>query len=112
MSLLRDGFKRDNKAFMDEVEKHQRAWGERTYKGRPTLQQLLDAVVVAFWYPSGFGDLEIVATIHNDTKEIDEYITHLVWYSQKEKMPHSRLSKVFVNQQEIKVKAIRVIYSR
>lgn len=104
--------KRKNQAFLNEVEQHERAWGQGTYTGRPKLQQILDAKVVAFWYPSGTdADLAMVITLHKDIKDIDRYVSELVLHT-KVRLPILRLAKVFYNQQEIRIRAVHVVYER
>ncbi len=67
---------------MKFVERHERAWGMEYYKGRPTLAQLMNAKVVAFWHPTT-EDMNHTATMHKSVEEIDQYVTHLVWHTAK-----------------------------
>lgn len=90
------------------VALHERGWGEEAYKGRPTLKQIMDAKVVAFWRPSG-DELPPTLTIHKDLKDIEAYVKALVWYS-TEQIPRLRLAKVYMNKKEIKIKAVKVIF--
>jgi hypothetical protein len=112
MSLLRNPPKRDNRIFLDEVEKHERAWGSDSYTGRPGLSQIMGAKVVAFWYPSGSDDdMHTTITIHKSLDDIHDYVTHLVWHT-KERLPLVRLAKLFENQREIKIKGVKVVFER
>ena len=95
---------------MEAIESHERAWGTQTYKGRPTLEQLLAAKVVAFWHPAGPG-IKPTVTIHRSLKEINDYVTALVLHSEKS-LPVVRLEKVFVDKSQLKIKAIEVHFER
>jgi hypothetical protein len=104
MSLLRNPPKKDNRAFLNEVEKLERAWGSESYTGHPNLNQLMSAKVVAFWCPSGSDDeMHTTITLHTSLDDIHDYVTHLVWHT-KERLPLVRLAKLFENQQEVKIK--------
>jgi hypothetical protein len=107
---LLDTKDRDRKLFMEAIESHERAWGTETYKGRPTLEQLLAAKVVAFWHPAGPG-FKPTVTIHRSIKDINDYATALVLHSDKN-LPAVRLEKVFVNKTLLKIKGIEVIFER
>ncbi len=100
--------KAQEKEFMGYVERHERAWGQETYKGRPSLNQLMEAKVVAFWYPTSEA-MHPTATIHKSLDEINEYVTHLVWHT-KERLPLLRLESVFVDKAQVKIKGIKVIF--
>lgn len=99
----------EEKKFLTYVALHERAWGLDTYKGRPTLQQIMDAKIIAFWRPTGDG-LPFTLTIHKDLKEIEAYVKALVWHTKKE-LPRLRLGAVFVNRKEIKIKDVKVIFT-
>jgi hypothetical protein len=97
------------KQFLELVEFHQKAWGTDTYKGQPTLNQLMDARVVAFWYPGSNDDLHVTTTIHKNMNEIDEYVLALIHHT-KVRQPVLRLAKVFENQIPRKVKEIKIVW--
>jgi hypothetical protein len=101
---------RDRRLFMDTIESHERAWGTETYKGRPTLEQLIAAQVVAFWHPAGPG-IKPTVTIHQSLKEINDYVTALVLHSETS-LPAVRLEKVFANKTQIKIKGIEINFER
>jgi len=96
--------------FLACVAQHERQWGEENYKGRPTLKQIMEAKVVAFWHPTG-DELPITLTIHKDLREIDAYVKALVWHTKTE-LPRLRLATVFVSHKEIKIKDVKVVFDR
>ena len=104
-----DKQKAHEREFMRFVETHERAWGRESYKGRPTLSQILEAKVVAFWHPTT-DEMYPTATLHKDVNEINDYVTHLVWHSVKERLPLLRLESVFVNKRQMKIKVVKIIY--
>jgi hypothetical protein len=110
--LLRNALekkKADEQEFMRRVEQHERSWGTEYYKGRPTLTQIMYAKVVAFWHPTSQA-MHPTATIHRNLNEINEYVTHLVWHTARERLPLLRLESVFVNKRHMKIKAVRVVF--
>jgi hypothetical protein len=111
MSLLRRPVKKTNDAeFLKEVEQHQQAWGSESYTGKPTLEQILKAKVVAFWYPSGTdADIHTTITLHSDLKDINDYIRAIVLHT-KTRLPVVRLARVFVNKQERRIKEITISF--
>ena len=103
--------KAQEREFMKFVERHERAWGMETYKGRPTLAQFVEAKVVAFWHPTT-ENMNHTATIHKTVEEIDQYVTHLVWHTGKERLPLLRLEAIFVEKVQMQIKAIKVVYEQ
>ena len=104
-----DKQKAQEREFMRYIETHERAWGTETYKGRPTLNQLLEAKVVAFWHPTSDA-MHPTATTHKSLDEINDYVTHLVWHTTKERLPLLRLEAVFANKRQVKIKAVKVVF--
>lgn len=98
----------DQERFLAYVAQHEREWGTDSYLGRPTLKQIMDAKVVAFWYPTG-TELPFTATIHKDLSEVEAYVKALVWHTTK-RLPQLRLARVFFNKKEIKIKDIKVVW--
>ena len=103
--------KAQEREFTKFVERHERAWGNETYKGRPSLTQILEAKVVAFWHPTS-EQMNHTATIHKSIEEIDQYVTQLVLHSTKERLPLLRLEAVFVEKMQMQIKNVKVIYEK
>lgn len=98
----------DNRtSFMRYVELHERAWGMDRYTGRPSLQDLMNAPVVAFWYLNNRRETRFVATLHQDVKELNAYASQLVVHSSKVRHPEKRLTKLFVQGREVLVKGVK-----
>ena len=98
----------DEDKFMNAVIMHEKSWGDERYKGRPTLKQILESPVVAFWYPTG-KELGHTITIHGDMKDVDRYVTALVLHTTKEP-PRLRLAAVFRDRKRVKIRAVNVVY--
>lgn len=94
--------------FLELVAQHEREWGTDTYKGRPTLKQIMDAKVVVFWFPTG-DELPPTLTIHKNLNEIDAYVKAMVVHSKTE-MPRLRLNKVFMDKKPVRIKDIKIIF--
>lgn len=93
---------KDRDAFMALVTLHERSWGLDTYKGRPTLKQIMDAKIVAFWYPTT-PEMPFTLTVHKDFKEIEQYVLALLQHTKKE-VPRLRLGKVFCDKKQVKIR--------
>lgn len=106
---------------LEFVQKHERSWGNESYTGRPTLAQILAANVVVFWAYSGkslhstlgkrasqeLPPAREIITLHNDTREIESYLTRLVFFA-KDNPPDRKYLRAFVNQRPVKIKSVRI----
>ncbi|MDZ4765756.1 MAG: hypothetical protein SGI73_14510 [Chloroflexota bacterium] len=97
-----------NDVFMQCVSAHEQGWGKDTYRGRPTLKQVLEAKVISFWEPVS-DELPPTITLHPNLKDVEKYLLSLVMHSTKQ-IPRLRLAKVFLNQREVKIKNVRVVF--
>lgn len=98
----------DQDRFLTFVGKHEREWGTETYKGRPTLKQIMDAKVVAFWYPTG-SELPFTLTVHKDLRDIEAYVRAIVWHTTEE-LPRLRLARIFMDKKEVRIKDVKVVF--
>ena len=101
-----DRKERGKREFMAMVEQHQKAWGNETYKGKPTLQQIMDSPVVAFWHPTN-ESMYLTITLHRDLSEINDYMVALILHT-KTRLPVLRLDSVFVSKVPRKVKSVTI----
>lgn len=64
----------DTSEFMQRVQLHERTWGHETYPGRPQLDQILRAKVVAIWRVphKKDGDRWVVST-HPDLSYLEKF---------------------------------------
>lgn len=97
------------KDFIDYVQQHEREWGNETYSGRPSLDEILRAPVVIFWQPvdSKSTNGRRVVTLHNDLKEVQEHLEKLLIRSQLE-FPRQRIYRMFAKGKQIRIKAVHV----
>jgi hypothetical protein len=104
--------------FLGYVELHERMWGMETYPGRPTLEEILSAPVLALWYPPDeeeaaktdfFKQERFTLTLHEDLQAIESYINRLI-FRLSVKMPRQRLAKVFTSGKEVKMKSVSIVF--
>lgn len=109
------------KELLEFVQKHERSWGNESYTGRPTLAEILAAKVVVFWAYSGKpqpqpqnkrASQEIppareIITLHRDTKEVESYLTRLVFFA-NDNPPDRKYLRAFVDQRPVKIKSVRI----
>lgn len=99
--------------FVALVEAHEREWGTEAYPGRPTLSQLLHSRIVCLWTlredarSRSTTPVRMFMTCYNDLASFQNALTELVMASKVTSMPNRRLVKVFVDQNEFEVVAIR-----
>ncbi len=98
-----------NDSFMHYVELHERAWGMDKYPDRPSLQQLLTAPVVAFWYLHDRRESRYVASLHQDLNELNAYVSSMVVHNSKVRVPERRLARLFVSRRPVVIKGVRLI---
>lgn len=100
-----------DETFMAYVQNHERAWGMDTYPGRPRLDEILNAWIVAFWYPTRRREPGFRITLHRDIDEIQQHVTELVLHSNT-RPPERRLARLFVNKKQVKVKGVRLVFEQ
>lgn len=101
-----------DKDFIGYVQDHERSWGNETYTGRPTLQELLRAPVVVFWQPvstDGKGGSRYTASLHTSLDDVEQYFAKLILRAQID-LPKQRLYRIFASGKEMRVKSIKVAF--
>lgn len=102
----------DRSDFLALVQNHERAWGNDTYPGRPDLERVLHASVVAFWQveASGKHSDHPQITLHNDLREIEEYFVKLIFRSALP-APRRRLYKLYAGGQQMRVSNVKFTFA-
>lgn len=98
--------KNHSSAFMDRVQKHERQWGTNRYRGRPSLQRIMSAPVVAFWIYN--GKEHDVITLHDDLKAIERHFL-LQLISNEES--NRKLVSVFRNHKQMKIRSVQIEFT-
>jgi hypothetical protein len=85
--------------FLALVQEHERSWGGERYPGRPSLEALLNAEVVAFWHEDDEQTARKVndryfVTLHRDLAEIERHFLLLLRGASRE-LHQRRLVKLF-----------------
>jgi hypothetical protein len=110
---------REPSAFIDYVQLHERIWGLQNYPNRPSLAAILQARVVALWYPldadqqkkGGSGDEpRFIITLHDDFDAVQEYVSRIVFRLQVA-VPKQRLWKIFSGGKEVRVTGVKITLS-
>lgn len=90
------------------IQLHERAWGQDRYPNRPSLEQMLKAPVLAFWYPAKRGETRHKVSIHESLKDLNTYATHLLLHSKIEQ-PQQRLARLFVDGRPVRIRGVRIL---
>jgi hypothetical protein len=93
---------------MAEVEIHERAWGTQSYPGRSSLAKIMSARIVVFWRENR-RDPGYRITLPKDTSEIQQYVNEII-LDINSRPPTRRLARLYVNQQRIKIKGVKIIF--
>lgn len=96
-----------NETFMGFVELNERAWGTESYPGRPRLEQILHAKVVAFWQTTRNRDPAYRVSVHQNLAEIHRWATEMLIHS-RTRSPEKRLVRLYVDQRRARIKSVRV----
>jgi hypothetical protein len=102
----------DRSEFLALVQQHERAWGHDTYAGRPDLEKVLDAPVVAFWQVEGGGKHadHPQITLHRDLKEVEDYFVKLIFRATLP-APKRRLYKLYMEGQPMRVASVKFTFA-
>ncbi len=102
----------DRSEFLALVQNHERVWGNDTYAGRPDLERVLNAPVVAFWQVEATGKHSDhpQITLHKDLHEIEDYFVKLIFRSTLP-APKRRLYKLYVDGQQMRVSSVKFSFA-
>jgi|GEM_PF-675411 len=93
--------------FLGYIEQHERVWGTQEYPGRPSLFDLINAKVVAFWHPAAEGDKRLTVTVHEDMTDLNTFLARLLLHI-NDKPPDRRLARIFVSGKKARIKGVRL----
>ena len=96
------------KPFLERVQAHERNWGNKTYKNRPSLATVLDASIVVFWENKDKAIPETM-TIHNSLDEIERHFLRLLFT--KQGGGNRRIVDVYQNQQRLVVQSVKIVFT-
>lgn len=97
--------------FMGLVELHERNWGTDSYPERPRLSDILDAPIVVFWNSADRNESRHLVTLHDDLDQLNLYFEDM-FLNQKTRRIDRRISRIYQQRQEIKVKGLRLIFEK
>lgn len=97
--------------FLDMVQTHERSWGEQSYLKRPSLDEILKATVVVFWYPTSpdVKSIRYTITLHRGLPDIEQSMLQFLYRSMIQ-APERRIAKIFVEQKEVRIKRISLMF--
>jgi hypothetical protein len=96
--------------FMELVQSHERSWGMEQYQNRPTLAEMLQRPIVAFWTGDDkSGKNRYTISVHTDISDLDEILLNMVLASKVSPSSNRRLSRLYVKQKDVKIKGLHLI---
>ena len=96
--------------YMELIQSHERSWGMEQYPSRPTLAEMLQRPVVAFWAGDDkSGKNRFTISVHDAVNELDEILLNMVLASKVTASSNRRLSRLYVKQHEVKIKGLHLV---
>ncbi len=89
------------------IEFHERTWGTKHYRGRPSLSAILSSPVVIFWRANDPKEERWMITLHADLKDVERYFSRLLFRSSVEP-PARRVARIFKGGKPVIVRGVRV----
>lgn len=90
------------------IQLHERAWGQDRYPNKPSLEDMLHAPVLAFWFPAKRSETRYTVSVHASLRDLNAYATHLLVYSKIEQ-PQQRLARLFVDGRRVRIRGVRIL---
>jgi hypothetical protein len=94
--------------FMDWVQLHERARGNRSYVGRPSLEEILVAPIVTFWRTLRESEQPpYTIKLYQDLRDVEKYLTQLLLRSSANP-PQETLARIYANRKRVTVSAAQI----
>ncbi len=98
--------------FIEDVQRHERTWGNQSYTGRPTLADILAAEVVVFWQnPPKNPQVPPVQTIslHPSLDELGRYLARM-FLRATATGERKYISKIYAGKRLVKIRSVQVTF--
>lgn len=94
--------------FMALVETHERQWGTKSYRGRPSLNDILQAHIVAVWHTDQHPYL--IFTLHSQFRELEIYFYKSLFRPPVEikKTGQRRLMRIYQDKERMVAKNLSI----
>jgi hypothetical protein len=97
----------DETEFMQYVQLHERVWGVRKYKGKPSLSKILASPIVIFWKQEHSDGAIYTVTLHEKYEDIEMLLFKML-FRQGVAEPRKRPVRMFKNQKRFIVTGVRM----
>ncbi|MBK9123189.1 MAG: hypothetical protein IPM16_08725 [Chloroflexi bacterium] len=96
---------------IDRVQEHERAWGNEGYPDRPSLADVLNAPVVAFWHvvKAGKPAERQIITLHEDLSTLEQWYVKAVMRSAVA-LPDRLLAAAYLDGRRVRIKDVTVTF--
>ena len=98
---------KDRESLNALIEFHERTWGTKHYRGRPSLSAILSSPVVVFWRANDPKEERWTITLHADLKDVERYFSRLLFRNSVEP-PARRVARIFKGGKPVIVRGVKV----
>lgn len=95
--------------FLKLVEAHERMWGEKHYRGRPSLASIMSAPVAVFWRSKRKSEERYKITTHETLDDVESYLKQLLFRAVVSPLPDT-LTRIYVDKHRMHVTDIRIVF--
>jgi hypothetical protein len=95
------------KSLIEYVQDHERAWGNDSYSGRPSLSEILGATVVVLWKPISKDEPRLKITLHENLDEVENHFVKLLFRANVA-APDVRLERIFKGGKAVIIRGVRI----
>jgi hypothetical protein len=100
--------------FLDHVELHERAWGNESYLGKPSLVDIMSSPIVVFWKPRDLNDKKYqglhTITLHENIRDVENYLLKMLTRAALDH-PDRYMYRIYDNKHRVILKTIRFVFS-
>lgn len=97
--------------FLKWVQLHERAWGDKSYRHRPTLADILASPLVSFWTPlKGNDELKMRVRLHQSLDEIERCFLRLIQRNAANP-PEEKIVRLYQNRERMIIKRVRIEFA-
>jgi len=93
--------------FIRLIEAHERAWGDEIYRGRPSLEQIMNTQVVVFWRSHKRREERYTISVYATLDDVEAYLTKLLFRAAINP-PAQILSRIYASKRRMHITGVTI----